>query len=83
MKAEKCGCFSNVMECPENDCEWCPARLKSEAEIREQAITEFAEKLIAELIYTPVSCAYDYAYEIAMVDARKKVNKIATELKGE
>lgn len=54
-----------------------------DAKIRAKAIEEFADILKAELIYTPVSCEYDYAYEIAMVDARRKVDKIATELKGE
>lgn len=45
MKDKRCGCFSNASECPENDCEGCPARLKSEAEIRAEAIEEFAEKM--------------------------------------
>lgn len=77
MKDERCECFSNTSECPENDCEGCPARLESEAEIRAKAIEEFAEA---------VKKAYASMQSISEVEratANTIVMGIEAELKGE
>jgi DNA-binding transcriptional regulator of glucitol operon len=76
MKDKRCGCFSNASECPENDCEGCPARLKSEVEIRAEAIEEFAEAVKAE-IFPMLRTEEEYAV------AEKALDDIAKEMKGE
>lgn len=83
MKDEKCECFSNTSECTENDCEGCPARLESEAEIRAKAIEEFAEVLKEKLrkkqkqTWLVLAERNGYARSIDLID------EISTELKGE
>ena len=77
MKDKRCGCFSNVSECTENDCEGCPARLKSEAEIRAEAIEEFAEAVKKK--YPLMECDFGVINE----GMHCIVDEIAMELKGE
>lgn len=72
MKDKRCMCFSNTSECTENDCEGCPAMLKSETEIRAEAIEEFAERLRQECLNSPYKEVWLHT-----------ILKIAKEMKGE
>ena len=78
MKCEKCECFTNVLECPQENCENCPAKLKSEAEIRAEVIDEFASLLKKEypiVLFGPGGPLNDHLH--------KAIDKIALKLKGE